>query len=411
MLLPIAGKPLILHTLERTLAATTIDRAIVATDDERIRDVVSEAGGEVVMTSGRHLSGSDRVAEVAKSLDDGSIIVNVQGDEPLISPDTIDSVVKAMFDDPTADISTAWEPITSLSELLNGNNVKVVVGDDGHAIYFSRSPMPFPREASLKYNGDPGSALRNEPELFSNFRKHTGIYAYRRSYLLEFTRMPPTALEQFEMLEQLRALENGARIKVVRAASSIGVDTRADLERVRRIVETPDITYREATRDDIPKVARVHIESWKRSFDEIAPKEFLDGMSVEKRIQAFSERFENEESFYMMFVAENKDKEIIGFADFGESRGKDGYDSELYAIYFLPGFQRKGIGSHLFRMCQLRMAASGSNSMCLDSLEVSPYRGFYEKLGGEIVGDGSHDLAGREFKTVLYGWNDLSEFR
>src|SRR5947208_15108851 len=110
--------------------------------------------------------------------------------------------------------------------------------------------MPFPREASLKYNGDPGLALRNEPELFSNFRKHTGIYAYRRSYLLEFTRMPPTALEQFEMLEQLRALENGARIKVVRAAaSSIGVDTRADLERVRRIVETPDITYREATRD------------------------------------------------------------------------------------------------------------------------------------------------------------------
>ncbi|HYJ90048.1 MAG TPA: GNAT family N-acetyltransferase, partial [Pyrinomonadaceae bacterium] len=203
-------------------------------------------------------------------------------------------------------------------------------------------------------------------------------------------------------------LENGARIKVVdAAASSIGVDTLSDFERVRRMIETPNITYRAAARDDIPDIARVHVESWKKSFEGIAPKEFLDGMSVEKRIESFSRRFEDENSFYMMFVAEDAEAGTVGFADFGEPRNQNGFDSELYAIYFLPEFQRKNIGSHLFRMCQLEMADHGMRSMCLDSLEVSPYRSFYEKLGGEAVGSGSHDLAGQEFKTVLYGWKDL----
>ena len=237
LLLDIGGKPLILHTLAQALKAATVDRVIVACDDERIFDVVNAAGGEAVMTSSDHVSGSDRIAEVAENLAAGSIIVNVQGDEPLISPETIDRAVEALLGDERADIATTCEPIESLADLLNGNIVKVVIADDGHAVYFSRSPMPFPRDASLRYDGDPNAAIVNEPELLGLFRKHTGLYVYRREYLLKFTKLPPSKLEKIEMLEQLRALENGARIKVVdAAAASIGVDTAEDLERVRAIV-------------------------------------------------------------------------------------------------------------------------------------------------------------------------------
>jgi len=238
MLLDIGGKPLIVRTLEQVALTTTVDRVIVATDDQRIFDAVVLAGGEAVMTSSAHASGSDRLAEVAENLPDAAIVINVQGDEPVISPHTIDKAVRALIDDPDADIATTCEPITGLAELLNGNNVKVVVGDKGYAIYFSRSPMPWPREASLRYGGDPNQAIEEQPDLLANFRKHTGLYVYRREYLLKFTKMPQTRLEQFEMLEQLRALENGARIRVVDVNEpSIGVDTIEDLERVRRLVE------------------------------------------------------------------------------------------------------------------------------------------------------------------------------
>lgn len=239
LLLDVAGKPLILHTLEQAANARTISRVIVATDDARIFDVVQASGGEVVMTSPDHNSGSDRIAEVAQNLPEGSIIVNVQGDEPLISPDTIDKAVNALLSDPAADIATTCEPITSLwDEILNFNVVKVVVSESGYALYFSRSPMPFPREASQRHGG-PNEAIEAEPDLLSNFRKHTGLYVYDREYLLEFTKLPRSKLEKLEMLEQLRALENGAKIKVVEAAdSSIGVDTAEDFERVRRIIET-----------------------------------------------------------------------------------------------------------------------------------------------------------------------------
>ncbi len=239
MLLEIAGKPLILHTLGQAAKARNVSRVIVATDDERIFKVVQESGSEAVMTSAEHRSGSDRLAEVAKDLLERSIIVNVQGDEPMISPDTIDAAVEAFIADPKADIATICEPVSQLhEELLNGNVVKVVVGDHGYAQYFSRSPMPFPREASLQYNGDPGCAISENPELFSIFRKHTGIYVYRREYLLEFTKLPQTRLEKIEMLEQLRALENGARIKIVDVAEhSIGVDTEEDFEQVKRMIE------------------------------------------------------------------------------------------------------------------------------------------------------------------------------
>jgi 3-deoxy-manno-octulosonate cytidylyltransferase (CMP-KDO synthetase) len=241
MLLPIAGKPLLLHTVERAREAATIDEVIVATDDERIFSAVVDAGHCAVMTSADHQSGSDRIAEVAKDLPEGSIIVNVQGDEPLISPATIDIAVEALMKDPRADIATTCEPIEDLSELLNGNNVKVVIGDRGYALYFSRSPMPWPREASLRYGGDLRRAIDAEPHLLSNFKKHTGLYAYRREYLLKFTRMPQSKLERFEMLEQLRALENGDRVRVVDAvARSVGVDTEEDLRLVRGILEAEE---------------------------------------------------------------------------------------------------------------------------------------------------------------------------
>lgn len=237
MLADVLGFPLIVRTYQQVAKAGSVGRVIVATDDDRICKVVRAAGGEAVMTSPDHVSGSDRIAEVAKTLPQDSIIVNVQGDEPLISPATIDRVANALAGDITAQMSTACEPIASKGELLNGNVVKVVVSDAGNAVYFSRSPVPFPREASLRWDGDPGRAIDEEPELLSNFRKHTGIYAYGREYLLEFTKLVPTRLEQLEMLEQLRALENGARIKVVDAAApSIAVDTADDLDRVIEVL-------------------------------------------------------------------------------------------------------------------------------------------------------------------------------
>ncbi|MGB5013241.1 MAG: 3-deoxy-manno-octulosonate cytidylyltransferase [Pyrinomonadaceae bacterium] len=236
MLLDIVGKPLILHTLGQASRARNVSRVIVATDDKRIFDVVTITGGEAHMTSPDHQSGSDRLAEVAETLAEGSIIVNIQGDEPTISPRTIEAAVDALISDENADMSTTCETIDSVEELMNGNIVKVVTGDAGYAVYFSRSPIPYPRDAALKYDG-PDRALREDTDLLSLFRKHTGLYAYRREFLLEFAKMPQTKLEKIEMLEQLRALENGAKIRVVEVDEpSIGVDTQDDLEQVRAIV-------------------------------------------------------------------------------------------------------------------------------------------------------------------------------
>jgi 3-deoxy-manno-octulosonate cytidylyltransferase (CMP-KDO synthetase) len=411
MLLEIAGKPLILHTLEQAQQARMVSRVIVATDDARIYEAVTSAGGEAVMTSPGHPSGSDRVAEVAEGLPESSVIVNVQGDEPMISPGTIDAAVNALLSDPRADIATTAAPITSVhGELLNGNVVKVVCGDDGHALYFSRSPMPFPREASSRYDGDPGRALAGEPDLLSIFRKHTGIYVYRREYLLEFTRLAPTKLEQIEMLEQIRALENGARIKVVDVReSSIGVDTAEDFERVRRILERPQVGFREAVADDVPVLASVHVESWQRSFEGILPQDYLDGLSVEKRSEAFGKRFSIGQP-YTLIVAEVPEKGIIGFVDFGPPVLEvAGYDAQIYSFYFLPEYQRMRIGADLFRKCVEAIKKAGYRSICLDSLEVSPYRGFYTKMGGRIVGKDAHKIGEVDYVTVIYGWDSLDQ--
>ena len=240
LLLPIGDKPLILHTLEQACKAKTVSRVIVATDDERILRIVLDSGNEAVLTSPEHRSGSDRIAEVAQTLRDRSIIVNVQGDEPLIAPRTIDAAVECLLAHDAADMSTTCEVIENHADILNPNVVKVVTDERGYAVYFSRSPIPFPRDAVSKY-GSIAAALNSEPELTSRFRKHTGLYVYRRNYLLRFAKMEQTALEKTEMLEQLRVIENGGRIIVAEVeGGSIGVDTLEDLERVRAIMEIQD---------------------------------------------------------------------------------------------------------------------------------------------------------------------------
>ena len=234
-LIDINGKPMVCWVAERAQAARNVDRVIVATDSQQILDAVSAHGFEAMLTDANHTSGTDRVAEVAATIPDAEIIVNVQGDEPLIAPETIERAVDAMANEMSktngAGIVTTCEPIESLDELLNFSLVKVVIDDDGNAVYFSRSPIPFPSDAAKRHGGQPEAALIAEPELFKIFRKHTGLYVYRRDVLLEFTRWPPAKLEIIEALEQLRALAHGVKIKVVEAcSSSIGVDTAEDLE-------------------------------------------------------------------------------------------------------------------------------------------------------------------------------------
>ena len=244
-LLEIAGKPMICWVVERALAARNVERAIVATDDGRVFRAVMAAGHEAVMTRASHSSGTDRIAEVADSIEDFEVIVNVQGDEPLISPQTIERAVdellrdaeKGRFAEARIGIVTTWEPIDTVEEVLNPDVVKIVLDEQDTAIYFSRSPVPYPRDAVTKH-GTLELALRKEPSCLSGFRKHTGLYVYRREVLLDFAKWPQTALERLESLEQLRAMENGVRIKAIEASSSsIGVDTAEGLERVRAIME------------------------------------------------------------------------------------------------------------------------------------------------------------------------------
>ncbi|MFN2513510.1 MAG: 3-deoxy-manno-octulosonate cytidylyltransferase [Pyrinomonadaceae bacterium] len=234
-LLEIDGKPMICWVTEHALEARNVTRVIVATDDKRIVDAVRFLGCEAVMTRGDHASGTDRLAEVAETLDDTELIVNLQGDEPLVSPHTIERAIEGS--DESVGIVTTWEAIETPADVLNPDVVKIVVDSSGRAIYFSRLPVPYPREAVRKHV-TLETALRNEPGLLGQFRKHTGLYVYRKEVLLEFTRWPQSDLEKIESLEQLRALERGVKIKAIEAATpSIGVDTREDLERVRASVQ------------------------------------------------------------------------------------------------------------------------------------------------------------------------------
>ena len=216
------------HVYRRAASARSIDSVIVATDDERIAAAVRSFGGDVQMTSAAHQSGTDRLAEVASSLT-CDLVVNVQGDEPLIAPDMIDEAVEPFASDRGLAMSTLRKRIDTPDELENPNVTKVVVDRDGFALYFSRAPIPHTRA-----NCPPAPAWR-----------HVGLYVYRRECLLRLASLAPTALEQSEALEQLRALEHGIRIKAVETRfDSIGVDTAEDLERVRRIVQKDGVRSR-----------------------------------------------------------------------------------------------------------------------------------------------------------------------
>jgi 3-deoxy-manno-octulosonate cytidylyltransferase (CMP-KDO synthetase) len=225
---------MIVRVCERAQAAKNVSRVLVATDDERIRDAVRDAGYEALLTSAEHASGSDRLAEAVAALDASfDLVVNVQGDEPQISPRTIERAVAALQADADSACATTCEAIGNVSDVLSPDVVKVVSDERGYALYFSRAPIPYPREAARRF-GSLAAALEVEPALLSSFRKHTGLYVYRRAFLLEYAGWPPSALERAESLEQLRMLEHGAKIRVVETdETSIGVDTPADLERVR----------------------------------------------------------------------------------------------------------------------------------------------------------------------------------
>jgi 3-deoxy-manno-octulosonate cytidylyltransferase (CMP-KDO synthetase) len=218
----IADRPMIQRVVERVRRAQSISRVVVATDDDRIKTAVEAFGGEVVLTRPDHRSGTDRVAEVAAHLPAG-IYVNVQGDEPLIDPGTIDAIVSAMLEDESIQIATPCTAITQPNDIMDPNINKLVRDFDGNALYFSRAPIPWVR--------DTGKTVA------ARHWKHIGLYAFRRDALLEYPTLPPGELERTEQLEQLRWLENGFRIRAVETNyDAISVDVPADIERVEKLI-------------------------------------------------------------------------------------------------------------------------------------------------------------------------------
>ena len=217
----IAGKPLIQRVYEQVAKATQIDKVIVATEDERIVKAVKAFGGEAVMTSPSCATGTDRVAEVAGK-QESEFVVNIQGDEPLMRPEMIDQLVTGLRNDGGCVMATLARRIDTENDLQNPNVVKVVFARNGNALYFSRHPIPFVRDAGT----------------VATHYKHLGIYAYRRDFLLKFIQLPQSVLEKAEKLEQLRALENGFEIKaLVTPHDSVSVDTPEDVRRVEDILK------------------------------------------------------------------------------------------------------------------------------------------------------------------------------
>ncbi len=231
----LCGKPMIQWVYERSTQCNSIDQVIVATDDMRIFKVVEGFGGRVVMTRDDHPTGTDRLAEVAASLD-SDLIVNVQGDEPLIDPSMIEAVVAPLIADPGIPMGTLKTPLQSLEEYTNPNVVKVVTDQQGFALYFSRAPIPYLRDSM-------DDISRCWQDLAT--AKHIGLYAYRKDFLLKYPGLSSTPLEQQECLEQLRALEHGYQIHV--ASTDLvgqGVDTPEDLDKVRDLIEKGVISTR-----------------------------------------------------------------------------------------------------------------------------------------------------------------------
>jgi 3-deoxy-manno-octulosonate cytidylyltransferase (CMP-KDO synthetase) len=222
----IAGRPMVCHVAERTRRARGLERVIVATDDARIEAAVREMGAEAILTRAEHPSGTDRLAEVAARLD-VAVVVNVQGDLPLLDPAMVERLVARLAADPALPMATLASPIRDDREWRSPHVVKVVAGSDGRALYFSRSPIPFDRD---------GTRVSHEPLGW----RHIGMYAYRRDVLLRLAALPPSPLERREQLEQLRALENGVAIGLVEwttAEPLIEVDTPEDLERARAAMD------------------------------------------------------------------------------------------------------------------------------------------------------------------------------
>ena len=220
VLADIGGKPMIQHVWERAGRAKLVDEVVIAVDDERVRDAAEEFGARAVMTSPTHTCGTERVEEAARG-SDADVVVNIQGDEPFIWPGAIDEAIEPLLEDETIPMATVMRRIILEEELRDPGVVKVVTDRDGFALYFSRSLIPYPRKT----------------EVFQAF-EHLGIYSFRRDFLTKFVRMEPTPLERTEVLEQLRALENGFRIKVVLTkyeGETLSVDTREDLERARKV--------------------------------------------------------------------------------------------------------------------------------------------------------------------------------
>ena len=220
----LCGKPMIQHVYDRVVKAKTVSHVAVATDDEKIFEAVRRFGGQAIMTSARHKSGTDRIAEAASKLDlsDSDVVVNIQGDQPVFEPSQIDEVAKPLLDDPTIPMSTLIYKIVREEEITHPNAVKVVFDKDHFAIYFSRATIPYVRDKGNK----------------ASYYKHHGIYAYRCAFLKTFARLPEGVLEKLEALEQLRAMEHGYRIKVVETLyDSVEVDTPQELERVRGLID------------------------------------------------------------------------------------------------------------------------------------------------------------------------------
>lgn len=215
----ICGKPMICRVWERASLAKSVAEVIVATDDERILQAVEENYGQAIMTRADHKTGTDRLAEVAEKFPDVELVINVQGDEPLIEPSLIDKLVAEFVKDKDLQMATVATELTDADEMSNPNNVKVVIDKNNDALYFSRSLIPYPRNAGK-----------------SPVFKHIGIYAYRRQFLIDYAKMNSTPLEQAESLEQLRALENGFKIRVIKSSCRfVGVDTEEDLKLVNEI--------------------------------------------------------------------------------------------------------------------------------------------------------------------------------
>lgn len=225
ILFPILGKPLLQWVVERARQATALDRLLVATDDERIRTAAQAFGAEVVMTSPDHPSGTDRIAEAVRGCV-ADVVINIQGDEPLIDPGLIDELGRTLAGDPQWDMATAAAPIREARDLAAASVVKVVRARDGAALYFSRATIPFVRDAAA---GAVPAGLH---------WRHIGIYAYRRTFLERLVQEPPCVLEQTEKLEQLRALWLGCRMKVLETGDvGLGVDTPEDVERAEQALK------------------------------------------------------------------------------------------------------------------------------------------------------------------------------